>query len=58
MHDPIRDQVETSMYRFLAFWQVASLIASIYLGWVAIAAWLLSAAALMVSFYTFADRMK
>ena len=43
-------QSEASLYRFLGFWLVASMIASIYLGWAAIFAWLLSAVALMAMF--------
>ena len=58
MSDPRRDQVESTMYRYLAFWLatsiIASIIASIYLGWASIAAWVLSAAALMTLFYSFA----
>ena len=52
MTNPIRDQVESSMYRYLAFCLMASVVASIHLGWIPIFTWLLSAASLMFLFYT------
>ena len=58
MTTPIRDQVESSMYRYLAFCLMASVVAFIHLGWVSIFAWLLSAASLMFLFYTSASGVK
>ena len=55
MPQPIRNQVESGIYRYLGFWLAISVITSIYLGWAAIFAWLLSAVALMALFSAFAS---
>ena len=47
-----KDEVEQTMYRFLAFLLASCVISSIYLGWAAIIAWVLSAATIMWFFYT------
>lgn len=46
-----KEQAERTMYRFLAFMLLASIISTMYLGWAAIVAWVLSAATLMTLFY-------